>query len=117
MLVLLSSVLPYGPRVTMVAGRDFAASKSVIFLKEELSFVYLIRLRANIYVEAKGGEVREAAARVGRGGRMRRRRNARVTAQSTAVPVFACVWEAGMKDVWALVSSRSELTGGHAKQA
>jgi hypothetical protein len=81
LLVLLSAVLPEGARVTVVADRGFADSKLFVFLKEELGFDYLIRLRANIYVEAEGGKVRKAAEWVSPGGRMRELRNAWVTAQ------------------------------------
>lgn len=117
LLVLLSAVLPEGVRVTVVADRGFADSKLFVFLKEELGFDYLIRLRANIYVEAESGEIRKAAEWVGRGGRMRVLRNARVTAQRTAVPVVVCVQEPAMKDVWCLVSSRADWTGSQLKQA
>jgi Transposase DDE domain len=117
LLVLLSAVLPEGVRVTVVADRGFADSKLFIFLSEDLGFDYLIRLRANIYVEAESGELRKAVEWVGRGGRMRVLRNARVTAQRTRVPVVVCVQEAGMKDVWCLASSRADWTGSQVKQA
>lgn len=117
LLVLLSAVLPEGVRVTVVADRGFADSKLFIFLSEDLGFDYLIRLRANIYVEAESGELRKAVEWVGRGGRMRVLRNARVTAQRTCVPVVVCVQEAGMKDVWCLASSRADWTGSQVKQA
>ncbi len=117
LLVLLSAVLPRGARVTVVADRGFADSKLFVFLQEELGFDYLIRLRANLYVEAESGEIRKAAEWVGQGGRMRVLRNARVTAQRVEVPLFVCVQEAAMKDIWCLVSSRSEWTGSQVKQA
>ncbi len=117
LLVLLCSVLPEGVSVTVVADRGFADSKLFVFLKEELGFDYLIRLRANIYVEAESGEVRKAAEWMGPNGRMRVLRNARVTAQRIEVPLFIGVQEAGMKDVWCLASSRSEWTGSQIKQA
>ncbi len=117
LLALLAAVLPEGVRATVVADRGFADSKLFVFLKEELGFDYLIRLRANLYVEAESGEARKAAEWVGQKGRMRVLRNARVTAQRTAVPVFVCVQEAGMKDVWCLVSSRADWTGSQLKQA
>jgi hypothetical protein len=117
LLVLLSAVLPEGVRVTVVADRGFADRKLFVFLKEELGFDYLIRLRANIYVEAESGEIRKAAEWVGRGGRMRVLRHARVTAQPTAVPVVVCVQEPAMKDAWCLVSSRADWTGSQLKQA
>jgi hypothetical protein len=115
LLVLHCAVLPKGVRVTVVADRGFADSKLFVFLVQELGFDYLIRLRSNIYVEDPHGAVRKAAEWVGRKGRMRVLRNARVTAQRTEVPLFVCVQEAGMKDVWCLVSSRSDWTGTQSK--
>lgn len=117
LLVLLSCVLPEGIRVTVVADRGFADSKLFVFLREELGFDYLIRLRANLYVEAETGEVRKAAEWLGQRGRMRVLRNVRVTAQRVEVPVFVSVQEKAMKDVWSLASSRSDWTGRQLKQA
>lgn len=117
LLGLLAVVLPEGLRVTVVADRGFADRKLFVFLKEELGFDYLIRLRANIYVEAEGGEVRKAADWVGRKGRMRVLRNALVTAQRAAVPVIICVQEPAMKDAWCLASSRADLLGSEIKGA
>jgi Transposase DDE domain len=117
LLGLLAVVLPEGLRVTVVADRGFADRKLFVFLKEELGFDYLIRLRANFYVEAEGGEVRKAAEWVGRKGRMRVLRNALVTAQRAAVPVIICVQEPAMKDAWCLASSRADLPGSEIKGA
>jgi hypothetical protein len=117
LLGLLAVVLPEGLRVTVVADRGFADRKLFVFLKEELGFDYLIRLRANIHVEAEGGEVRKAAEWVGRKGRMRVLRNAVVTAQRAAVPVVICVQEPAMKDAWCLASSRADLPGSEIKGA
>jgi DDE family transposase len=117
LLVLLAAVLSQGVRVTVVADRGFADRKLFDFLKQDLGFDYLIRLPANIYVEDAKGEGRKAAEWVGQGGRMRLLRNARVTAQRTAVPVFVCVQEPAMKDAWCLVSSRADWTGSQLKQA
>lgn len=114
---LLAVVLPEGLRVTVVADRGFADRKLLVFLKEALGFDDLIRLRANIHVEAEGGEVRKAAAWVGRQGRMRVLRNAVVTAQRAAVPVVICVQEPAMKDAWCLASSRAALPGSEIKEA
>jgi hypothetical protein len=61
LLGLLAVVVPEGLRVTVVADRGFADRKLLVFLKEELGFDYIIRLRAHIHVEAEGGEVRKAA--------------------------------------------------------
>jgi hypothetical protein len=117
LLGLLAVVLPEGLRVTVVADRGFADRKLFVFLKEELGFDYLIRLRANFYVEAEGGEVRKAAEWVGRKGRMRVLRNALVTAQRAAVPVIICVQEPAMQDAWCLASSRADLPGSEIKGA
>jgi Transposase DDE domain len=112
---LLALALPEGVRVTVVADRGFTDRKLLVFLREELGFDDIIRFRANLYVEGQRGEVRKAAAWVGRGGRMRVLRNARVTAQRTAVPVVVCVQEPAMKDAWCLASSRADLPGSEIK--
>jgi hypothetical protein len=116
-LVRLSAVLPEGVRVTVVADRGFADRKRFVFLKEELGFDDLIRLRAHLYVQAESGELRKAAEWVGRGGRMRVLRKARVTAPHTAVPVVVCVQEPAMQDAWCLVRSRADGTGSQLTQA
>jgi hypothetical protein len=114
---LLAVVLPEGLRVTVVADRGFADRKRFGFLKEELGFDYLIRLRANIHGEAEGGEGRKAAEWVGRLGRLRVLRNAGVTAQRAAVPVVICVQEPAMQDAWCLASRRADLPGRESKGA
>jgi hypothetical protein len=117
LLDLFATVMPEGVRVTVVADRGFSDSKLYRFLNEELGFDYIIRFRAVIYVEAESGERKKAGQWVGKGGRMRRLPNARVTAQRTAVPVVVCVQEAAMKDAWCLASSRKDLAGTQIKAA
>lgn len=113
----LAQVLPPGVRVTVVADRGFNDSDLYRVLSEELGFDYIIRLRRQIHVEAEDGERRRAHEWVGEKGRMRVLHNTHVTAKRHAVPVVVCVQEAGMKEGWYLVSSRSDLTGSQIKAA
>jgi len=111
LLVELAAVLPPRVRVTVVADRGFADSKLYRFLTEEVGFDYIIRFRANMYVEDVAGEQRKAKAWLGPAGRMRVLRHARITAQRHRVPVVVCVQDKAMKEPWCLVSSRHDLTG------
>lgn len=86
----LAELLPAGVRVTILADRGFADTKLFGFL-EDLGFGYVIRLRGNIHVTADGGETRPAAAWVGRGGRARKLRAARITADRNPVGAVVCV--------------------------
>ncbi len=76
----LADTVPPGCRVTILADRGFGAQKLFAFLGE-LGFGYVIRFRGNIRVADADGETRTAAEWVGKGGRARKLRDARVTAQ------------------------------------
>src|SRR5580658_7289425 len=75
----LSEVLPPGCRVTILADRGFGDHKLFAYLAD-LGFAYVIRFRGNIHVTDASGETRTAAQWVGRSGRARKLRGARVTA-------------------------------------
>src|SRR5206468_8427997 len=71
---------------------------------------YVIRFRGNIRVtEARRG-TRAAAEWVGKGGRPRKLRDARVTAQGRQVGAVVCVHAKGMKEPWCLAASNPEAT-------
>ena len=74
-------------------------------LTEELKFDYVIRFRGNIQVTAADGEMRTAAAWVGRGGRARVLRDALVTAERYQVGSVLCVQDKAMKQAWCLATS------------
>ena len=76
-LVWLSEALPADVKVLIVADRGFGDHKLYQVLTDDLKFDYLIRFRGNIKVTAADGETRAAVDWVGKGGRMRRRRNRR----------------------------------------
>ena len=111
LLVMFASVVPKNVRVTVVADRGFSDSKLYSFLTEELGFDYIIRFRGVVYVENAMGERRKAKEWLGRFGRLRVCRYARVTAQRPLVPVVVCVQDKAMKEPWCLVSSRQDLKG------
>ena len=108
-LVRLAETLPAGCRVTILADRGFGDQKLFAFLGT-LGFGYVIRFRGNIRVADAEGETRPAAEWVGKGGRARKLRGARVTAQGQQVGAVVCVHAKGMKEPWCLAASDPEAT-------
>lgn len=105
----LAETLPPGCRVTILADRGFGDQKLFGFLAE-LGFGHVIRFRGNIHVTDAHGETRPAADWVGKGGRARKLRDARVTAQGRQVGAVVCVHARGMKEPWCLAASDPEAT-------
>ncbi len=108
-LVRLAETLPAGCRVTILADRGFGDQKLFAFLGT-LGFGYVIRFRGNIRVADAAGETKPAAEWVGKGGRARKLRDARVTAQGRQVGAVVCVHARGMKEPWCLAASDPEAT-------
>ena len=108
-LVRLAETLPAGCRVTILADRGFGDQKLFAFLGT-LGFGYVIRFRGNIRVADAEGETKPAAEWVGKGGRARKLRGARVTAQGRQVGAVVCVHAKGMKEPWCLAASDPEAT-------
>jgi hypothetical protein len=107
-LVRLSQVVPPGCAVTILADRGFGDTKLFAFL-DQLGFRYVIRFRGNIYVTDATGETRSAAEWVGKAGRARKLRGARVTAaQGYQVGAVVCVHARAMKEPWCLAASDAE---------
>jgi hypothetical protein len=105
----LAETVPPGCRVTILADRGFGDQKLFAFLGE-LGFGYVIRFRGNIRVADASGETRPAAEWVGKGGRARKLRDARVTAEGRQVGAVVCVHAKGMKEPWCLAASDPEAT-------
>ena len=104
-----AETLPAGCRVTILADRGFGDQALFAFLAE-LGFGCVIRFRGNIRVTDAHGESRQAADRVGKGGRARKLRDARVTAQGRQVGAVVCVQAKGMQEPWCLAASDPEAT-------
>ena len=105
----LAETMPPGCRVTILADRGFGDQKLFGFLGD-LGFDYVIRFRGNIHVADATGETRPVAEWVGKGGRARKLRHARVTAQGRQVGAVVCVHAKGMKEPWCLAASDPEAT-------
>ena len=104
----LYDVMPTGIEVTVIADRWFGDCALLEFLQRELGFGYVIRIRGNHYVTAVDGERRKAKDWVGKGGRAKTLRGARVTdSHLYEVPTVVCVQDKGMKEPWCLVASNS----------
>jgi hypothetical protein len=100
----LAETIPPGCRVTILADRGFGDQKLFAFLAD-LGFGYVIRFRGNIRVADATGESRPAAEWVGKAGRARKLRDARVTAQGQPVGAVVCVHAKNMKEPWCLAAS------------
>src|SRR5580704_5423183 len=108
----LSEVLPPGCRVTILADRGFGDHKLFAYLAD-LGFAYVIRFRGNIHVTEASGETRTAANWVGRSGRARKLRGARITASHAfQVGAVVCVHAREMKEPWCLAASDAETPAG-----
>ena len=105
----LAELVPPNCRATILADRGFGDQKLFAFLGE-LGFGYVIRFRGNIQVTDADGQTRPAAEWVGKGGRARTLRDARVTAQGRQVGAVVCVHAKGMKEPWCLAASDREAT-------
>ena len=105
----LAETLPADRRVTILADRGFGDQKLFAFLAE-LGLGYVIRFRGNIRVANADGETKPAAEWVGKKGRARKLRNARVTAQGRQVGAVICVHAKGMKEPWCLAASDPDAT-------
>ena len=105
----LAETLPPDCRVTILADRGFGDQKLFAFL-QTLGFGYVIRFRGNIRVSDAEGQSKPAAEWVGKGGRARKLRDARVTAQGRQVGTVVCVHAKGMKEPWCLAASDPEAT-------
>lgn len=105
----LAETMPRDCRITILADRGFGDQKLFAFLGE-LGFGYVIRFRGNIRVTDASGQTRAATEWVGTGGRARKLRNARVTAQGRQVGAVVCIQAKGMKEPWCLAASDPEAT-------
>jgi len=101
----LKELVPPDCAVTVLADRGFGDHKLFAYLKS-LGFGYVIRFRGNIHVTDADGQTRPAAQWVGKGGRARKLRGARVTASHEyEVGAVVCVHAKAMKEPWCLAAS------------
>jgi Transposase DDE domain len=106
----LKELVPPDCAVTILADRGFGDHKLFAYLKS-LGFGYVIRFRGNIRVTDASGETRPAAQWVGKGGRARKLRGARVTASHEyEVGAVVCVHAKAMKEPWCLATSDAEAS-------
>ncbi len=105
----LAETVPAGCQVTILADRGFGDQKLFAFLGE-IGFGYVIRFRGNIRVTDADGTSEPAAEWVGKSGRARKLRDARVTAKGQQVGAVVCVHAKAMKEPWCLAASDPEAS-------
>ena len=105
LLIRLKEVVPEGVLVTVIADRGFMDTNLMEIMRDTWGFGYVIRLRGNVIVTSKQGEKRTAAQWVGKGGRAKTLRDAKLTAKRFLAPTIVCTQAKGMKESWCLVAS------------
>ncbi len=108
-LLKLHSLLPADVKVTILADRGFCDTKLFEYLQGYLGFNFVIRIRKNIEVTNEKGKQQKAIDWLGKGGRSRTIKNAKLTKQEHEVGTVVCVKAKGMKSAWCLAASDSEL--------
>jgi len=109
-LLKLHSLLPADVKVTILADRGFCDSKLFEYLQGHLGFNFMIRIRKNIEVTNEKGKQQKAINWLGKGGRSRTIKNAKLTKQEHEVGTVVCVKAKGMKSAWCLAASDPELS-------
>jgi len=110
-LVRLKELVPNDVDVTIIADRGFCDIRLMDFIRNDLCFDYIIRIRGNIKVSTQQGEIKNAIDWVGKSGRTKTLRNARITHERYEVNTIACTHASDMKEAWCIVSSKEELSG------
>lgn len=100
-------VVPDDVRVTLLADRGFDDHAFLEFIQGLKQFDYVIRFRGKTTVTNSAGESRPANAWVGKGGRAKTIRNARLTRKGLEVSTIVCVHDKKMKDAWCLASNKA----------
>ena len=109
-LLKLHSLLPADVKVTILADRGFCDTKLFEYLKGYLGFEFVIRIRKNIEVSDEKGKQQKAIDWLGKNGRSRTIKNAKLTKQEYEVSTVVCVQAKGMKSAWCLATSDKTLS-------
>jgi hypothetical protein len=112
----LRETLPEGVAVTVVADRGFMDTNLMEVMRDSWKFNYIIRLRGNVTVTDAKGEKRTAAQWVGKGGRAKTLRDAKLTTKGFSVPTIVCLQDKAMKDHWCLASGKSDASASELKR-
>lgn len=112
----LRETLPEGVSVTVIADRGFMDTNLLEVMRDSWKFGYIVRLRSNVTVIDENGEKRTAAQWVGKGGRAKTLRKAKLTGKGFEVPTIVCLQEKAMKDCWCLAASDPEASAAQLKR-
>lgn len=93
-------------KVTVLADRGFDDHAFLGFIQGLKNFEYVIRFRGNTIVTDSKGESRPGKDWVGKGGKAKVIRNARLTRKGLEVATIVCMQDKKMKDAWCLASNK-----------
>lgn len=106
----LHDVLDDDIRVTLLADRGFGDQKLYDFLRNELSWNFVIRFRGCITIRDPKGVSKPARDWLSPSGRAKMLKEVAVTEDATPVPAVVLVHAKGMKDAWYLATTRIDLS-------
>lgn len=109
-LQMLKEALPQKLRVVVLADRGFGDVKLYRFIKKTLGFDFVIRYKANIYIEWQGA-LHRSGDLVPRNGRIRVLTDTKVTAKRRGPFTIVLTKAADMKEPWCLATSMSSADG------
>lgn len=112
LLAKLKSLVPATTNVIVLADRGFSNTTFFRFIERELCWHYIIRVKSNMYVYDKSGNVKKASEWVPRNGRILALENAMLTRKTRAkIGMMVFVKKRGMKEAWHLATTLQNRKG------
>lgn len=112
-LVMFKDALPKDIHVTLLADRGFSDVKLYSFLRAELGFNFIIRMKKSTSISSNG-KMKPARSYMLPDGEAHQIKHVGVTQDEYYLPVFICVHDKNMKDGWYLAVSDETLSASQA---
>lgn len=106
----LHAIIAPNIKVTILADRGFGSIENFSYMKEELNFDYIVRIRSDIYVEYDK-EKKLSGEWVPTNKTIKTMRKAKITNESYEVETVVCFQDHGMKAAWCIAASEPTLSG------
>ena len=110
-LLKLRALIPADINVTILADRGFCDTQLFTYLTGYLGFHFVIRIRKSLLVTDKKGEQRKAKDWLGKQGRAKTLKQAKLTNKEQRIGTVVCVQAKKMKSAWCLAASDEQLSG------
>ena len=110
-LLKLRSLVASDVKVTILADRGFCDTQLFKYLNDYLDFHFVIRIRKNLLVTDSKGQQRKAIDWLGKGGRAKTLKQAKLTNKEQVIGTVVCVQAKQMSSTWCLAASDTQLSG------